>query len=186
MRVKLKYTLPLSQMALAVVLLWWSQVWYKAVTRTADMPGPSPAFQLLIAINAPLALPRLLCIHYLFYPWDDVTLIAAVGLLWYWVALNIDSWQKRKAVFMSARGSLRSLGDLVLIALGAFWGFICVQDELTGRDLADSSLGLFQPWLRTPFLVAVAVCSFGWSLALICFFGRDLIQCVYPKNPPNR
>jgi len=186
-RVKLKYTLPLSQMALAVVLLWWSQVWFKAVMRTADMPGPPPAFTLLIAINAPLALPRLLCIRHIFYPWDNVTLIAAVGLLWYWVALNTDSWRTHKAVFMFKRKSQRLVGDLALIALGAFWGFICVQDGLTARSFFDGSrFGLFHAWMRTPFLVAVAVCSLAWSLALIYFFGRDLIQCVYGNNPPNQ
>jgi hypothetical protein len=58
MTIRLKHALPLAQMALALALMVWSQQWTKATWGIQDMPGPSPGFSLLIAINAPVALPR--------------------------------------------------------------------------------------------------------------------------------
>lgn len=49
---KLKYVVPVAQMALAVGLLKRSDVWYAAVMRVSDSPGISPALRLLFAINA--------------------------------------------------------------------------------------------------------------------------------------
>ena len=74
--------LPLAQMALALALLWWSDLWLRTAQRTMDMPGPAPAFTLLVSINAPVAFPRALWSRHRPDPWDDLTLIAAVGLLW--------------------------------------------------------------------------------------------------------
>jgi hypothetical protein len=47
MRVKLKCALPLVHMTLAVVLFWRNDLWINA-SRGQDMPGPSPAFTLLL------------------------------------------------------------------------------------------------------------------------------------------
>lgn len=52
MRLKLKYAIPLAQVALAVGLLTWSYLWYRAQARN-DMPGTAPAFTFLVSINAP-------------------------------------------------------------------------------------------------------------------------------------
>lgn len=130
MREKLKYILPLAQMALAVGLLKSSELWYAAIMRVSDSPGISPEFRLLFAINAPIGLPRLLWSRFLPGSWDYPILIAAVGLLWFWVALNVNSWRQRRAIYMFSRAPFRIAGDLFLIATGVFWGGVCVGHDL--------------------------------------------------------
>jgi hypothetical protein len=90
MRVKLEYTLPLAQMPLAVALLLWTARWQRDMMRTQDMPGTPASFSLLVAINAPVALPRAFWSRYLHGWWDDISFVAIIGLFWYWVALNVS------------------------------------------------------------------------------------------------
>lgn len=73
------------QMALAVALLWSDRLLQRSAARVCDMAGPSPAFTLLISVNAPVILPRTVWFYYLDldYAWDIAVLIAAVGFLWY-------------------------------------------------------------------------------------------------------
>ena len=151
------------------------------------MPGPAPAFTLLVSINAPVAFPRALWSRYLPDPWDDLTLIAAVGLLWYWVALNIDSWRRSRTAVMFRWAPLRLVGDLLLIVTGAFWGLIFV-----GKDLAEGVRGealrnhFFLNWSQARWFIAVSGCHLAWSLVLIFFFGRDFICCVFRKESGAR
>jgi hypothetical protein len=184
MRVKLRYVLPMGQMVLAVALLWWFHVWSVAASRTADMPGTPPAFTLLIAINAPVALPRALWYRHISDFWDQIILIVAVGLLWYRVALNVDCWRKDKSVFIFAWKPLRFVGDLALIALGMFWAFLCMRED-TLRSFGGAASGLFQPWLRTPFQIVVGAFLVIWSIALIYFFGRDFVRCILRGSQTN-
>jgi hypothetical protein len=99
MRVKLRCTLPAAQMALAMGALWWSDRWFRAQMRLQDMPGPAPAFTLLISLNIPLALLRGFYYHFLPEFWYRVAFIATIGLFWYWVGLNIESWRRNREVF---------------------------------------------------------------------------------------
>ncbi len=39
MRVKLRYALPMAQMALAAGLFWWSDRWFKVQMLLQDMPA---------------------------------------------------------------------------------------------------------------------------------------------------
>jgi hypothetical protein len=107
MRLKLKYALPLVQMALAVGLLRWSHLWYRSQAKISDMPGPAPAFTLLMSINASLALVRGFIYRYLPGYWDGAILIVVIGLFWYWIALDILRWRERRSVVMFAWHSLR-------------------------------------------------------------------------------
>jgi hypothetical protein len=189
LRVKLKYVLALVQMAVALALLWWSQVWLRAAMRIMDMPGPAPAFTLLVSINAPIALPRAIWSRYLPDPWDDLTLIAAVGLLWYWVALNVDSWRQKRTALMFSWRPLRFCGDLLLIATGLFWGLIFVGKDLAVGAIMNGTRGEALrnqfPLSRsqaTWFIVATAF-HLAWCLALILFFGCDFVHCVFRKKP---
>ncbi len=175
MRIKLQHVLPVAQMALASALLLWSHQWTKAMTHIQDMPGPSPAFMLLISINAPVALPRAFWFRYLPDLWDSLTFIVTIGLLWYWVALNVQSWRARRRVCMFAAIPLRLIGDLIVISIGVFWGF------LSWRELCGSNAPIF--WLGSPssnWLVIVLCIGFqvAWCAALLAFFGRDFIQGV--------
>jgi hypothetical protein len=175
MRVKLRYALPAAQMALSVGLLWWSDRWFKVQMLLQDMPGPAPAFTLCISINAPIALPRALLFRHVSASWDYVVLVLAAGMLWYWVALNIESLRREGKVLMFRWVPLRVVGDLMLIAMGVFWGLTFVAETRALRQPRPLSGWLWASGIFCPLL--------AWSLALIFFFGRDLIQCVRGAKP---
>jgi hypothetical protein len=172
MHVKLRYALPAVQIAVAAGLLWWSDQWFKAQMRLQDMPGLAPAFTLCISINAPIALPRALLFRHLSAYWDYVVLVLAVGVLWYWVALNIESLRRGGNVLMFRWVPLRLAGDLLLIAMGAFWGIAWVPEAR--RSLT------YWPWAWMPCVLGFLV---AWSFALIFFFGRDFIRCLRDREP---
>jgi hypothetical protein len=171
MRVKLRYVLPVAQMALAVGLLWWTNLWWKTVRGLYDMPGTAPAFRLCISINAPIALIRALWFRHVSTFGDTLVLVLAVGVLWYWVGLNVESWQRNRTVVMFSWTPLRMGGDLLLIAIGVFWGLTFVVNT---RDLRP------MPWSWATLLWAIGIFGplLAWSLVLIFFFGRDFVNCV--------
>ena len=173
-RVKLKYALPLVQMVLAVGLLVSDHFWLRTAMRRADMPGQSPAFTLLVSINAPVALARAFVFRRLPDQWDKVTFTAAIGLLWYWVALNLDSWRKRRTVSMFSWVPLRLVCDFVLLGVGVFWGGVWVRT--LPHYLPVSWFG----WLSLVLRMGLEP---AWSLVLIFFVGRDFIHCILRKKP---
>ncbi len=176
MRLKLKYSLPLVQTLVAVALLVWTDRWDRALMRTADMPGPAPSFTLLIAINAPLAIPRMLVFRYLLGWWDDLTLVVAIAVFWYWVSLNIESWKQNRRLYLSSWKPLRLVEDTIAIAIGAIWIFglwgsrmYSLPPHLSLRDWL-----WFVPCTGLPIL---------WSAVLILLFGRDFVFCfLHPKS----
>jgi len=179
MRLKLKYSLPLVQTLVAVALLAWSDRWERALMRTADMPGPPPSFTLLIAINAPLAIPRMLVFEHLPGWWDDITLVVGIAVFWYWVSLNIESWQQNRRLFLSSWTPLRLVGDTIAVGIGVMWASILwgghrysLPPHLSFRDWL-----WFVPCLCLPIL---------WSAVLILLFGRDFAcWLLRSKAEPN-
>jgi len=108
---------------------------------------------------------------------DDIAIVAAVGLLWFWVSLNVESWRQNRTVYSFSRRSLRVAVDLLLIALGAFWGMTFVAEmfwEVRARVIALP----FASWL---FLLVVYGPLLVWFLALTFFFGRDATRCVVQR-----
>jgi hypothetical protein len=172
MPVKLRYALPAVQMALAAGLIWWSDQWLEAQMRLHHMADPAPAFTLCICINAPIALPRALWFRHVSTFWDSVVLVLAVGVLWYWVALNIESLRRVGKVLMFRWVPLRLAGDLLLIATGAFSGVRLAPEAR--RNL------MFWPW---PWRLSIGVSLLAWSFGLIFFFGRDFIHCLRGMKP---
>jgi hypothetical protein len=171
--IRLYAILPLAQMAIAGALLWWSEL-FRALTHLQDMGGQDRAFVLCISINAPVFLLRALWSRYLSGWHDHALLIVVIGLLWLWVALNITSWQRRRAVMMFSWKPLRLAGDLLPTAVGALLGFVFVmnlQELVRGikysRDFIDAL------WLASEPALFLA-----WSIVLIFFFGRDFTHCV--------
>jgi len=167
-RVKLRYAMPLAQMGLAAVLAWCHHLWQMAVV-SSDSPGPSPAGRLLHSIDWPV----LFVPYYgvMRFPWDSVTAVAVAGLLWYWVALNPGEFRQHKRILMFKWAPLRIAGDLLLIAVGAFFGLFCAATIDQGPLFDYPHLG--SKWLW--FLPTVVV-QFIWSIALISFFGRDVLK----------
>jgi len=189
MRLKLRYVLPLVQMTLAIALIWQSQVWFERARHKNHMPGIAPHFTLLVAINAPVTFPRALWYMHISYYWDMSILVAMIGLLWYWVALNVVAWRTRRAVQVFSWLPLRLGSDAILIVLGLFFGVVCVWDIVAPR------IGLYGPyglrsldldWWHPSLLVAVTVLLLGWCAGLTYFFGRDFVQCILRKKPTGR
>jgi hypothetical protein len=183
MRVRLKYLLPLAQMALAAALLRWAFLSDNALKGVVDMLGPNPAFTLFVSINAPVAtLAQRL--------WNrdmpaDFGLVAAVGIFWYWIALNIDSWNERRTLVLFAWTPMRVGADLLLIAIGGLLGGVLIEN---GLDLVNRNRGLpatvVQGWMWSWFIPNWAL-LLVWSLGLVVLCGRDLIQCVRRESPKN-
>jgi hypothetical protein len=139
-----------------------------------DMPGLPPAWQLLAAINLG-AVPV----------FSGLVYIVFVGFLWYWVARNIESWQQRKAVCNLSNIPLRIMADLLLVGIG-----IVVLVYSPGR-LLTSRFGWALVQLEYRFnpllLVTVTILHLAWSLALLFFFGRDLLsvlRIIYRRRNP--
>jgi hypothetical protein len=151
MRLKLKYVLPLAQMALAVLLLWWNDVHMRAAERVMHMPGPTPAFFLLRSINAPVALPRTLWAPYLSSTLDNVTFIAVIGIFWYWIALNIQSWRERRTLHLFAWVPLRVGVDLFVVAMGGYLVWLFIERDPCSVALVLSHLFVYlDPRVHVP------------------------------------
>jgi hypothetical protein len=174
MRVKLRYALPGTQMALAVGLLWWSDRWFKTVGRFDDMPGPAPASRLCFSLNAPVVLVQNLRIHYASALEEYVAVVVAVGVLWYWVALNAESWRRNRTVLGFHWIPLRLAVDLLLIAAGAFWGLAFAVEVHEVRSP-------YLHWSGWLWLSGILGPLLAWSIVLIFFFGRDFVLCLRKK-----
>jgi hypothetical protein len=166
-RVTIKYSLPLAQMALAATLIWLSR---RELAAAHLVGGRTPAFGLLILINPPAAMLRGLWFSYVNNPWSDLIFVASIGVSWYLIGVGIDYWQKRKTLPLFTWKPLRVTSDLALIALGLYFIW-----ELSRIDVAD------MPWqLEAPALVTF----FLWLFGPLFIFGRDLIHCFRRKGSP--
>jgi hypothetical protein len=175
MRLKLKYALPLVQTLVAVALLVWTDRWERALMRTQDMPGTPPSFSLLIAINAPLAMPRALIFRYLPGWRDDITLVLAIAVFWYWVSLNIESWQQSRRLFWFSWTPLRLVGDTIAVGIGVTWALVL----WLGRGYSLPPLLSWTDWM---WFVPCTCLPILWSAVLILLFGRDFVYCLLPSK----
>ena len=105
------------------------------------------------------------------FPWSGVAAIAVTGLLWYWVALNLIEFRQRRQVIMFERVPLRIAGDLLLIISGVVLGLFCAMNVSQGPLFDMPHIGSKWFW----YLPAIAF-QFGWAVALISLFGRDVLQ----------
>ena len=174
MRLRLKYALPILQMALAAIFLRLSFLWDVAA-RGNDSPGKHPAFILLACLNLPVAL-FLRPILDLPLPalWDNAMYAAGIGIFWYWVARRVQRYKERRTLFLFAWAPLRVTIDLFLIGIGAFLLWSLIENARSyphnGR-LSPDNLGW---WWFIPTLA----CLLFWMLGLIVVFGTDLTQCL--------
>ncbi len=183
--------LPIVQMALAAGLLQWSRLLERVGRHFCDMPGPDPAFKIMLAVSAPLSVPLTVApsLWYLVgYPWNAVAWIAGVGLLWYWLVRSTVTWRERRA-FVLPRGRYRRLfvdAALIVMALllalkgvGAaaravgwvHWGF---SSEVIWYGAAWGSE-------LSPSLLAACLYS-AWCAFLLLVFGHDLRRQLQAGN----
>jgi hypothetical protein len=172
MPLKLKYALPLVQTLVAVALLVWTDRWERALMRIDDMPGTPPSFTLLVAINAPLAVPTALAFRYLLGSWNDATVVVAIAVFWYWVGLNIESWRQRRRILMFSWTPLRLSGDAIGVGIGVVCALVLSHDfVLYGFPRVPSLTG----WL---WFIPCTSLPIAWSVVLILLFGRDCVCCL--------
>lgn len=165
MRVKLRYILPMGQMILAFVTIWWYNIWIHLAERIQDFPGKPVGYNAVLLMNAPVSVAR-----HLFYDlsprWSDAMYVVSVGLLWYWVGLNMDFWYQRRTIVVFRWAPLRIATDLLLIGWGPYsvWQY---------RNIDIVHVARFDwPWFVPDFASCLV-----WGLGPSLIFGRDLVQC---------
>jgi hypothetical protein len=176
MRLRLKYALPLGQMAATVVFLRLIFLWDVA-TRRDDMPGKHPAFLLLLYLHLPLMqvlkpllfgrLPEL------------VLLVAAIGVLWYCVALLIHRHSERGTVFPTDWVALRIAADVLLVTMPACLGLLFIENikDYPGTYELPRS---FEGW---SWFLPTYGSLLMWVLGPVFIFGRDLVRCLRRSDP---
>jgi hypothetical protein len=162
MTLKLKLGLPFLQVVLALGLLVADDLWERARPPQC-MPEASPALKWLLSIDLPAVVPVVFWFHRLSNPWNQIMLLAAIGLFWYWVALTLVPWPERRRVRLFSFVPLRLVGNLLPVSAGVLLISLCWLDVL--HDHLPAS------WLQFALLVA-------WGIALVLFFGWDFIRCV--------
>jgi hypothetical protein len=161
----------LSQIALAVILLWQSGRWY-AAHHGQGMAGTAPEYQLLLLINAPIALVQVLLLRHVSGRWNDVLLVVLIGFFWFWVAANLACWSRRRAVLGFSNKTLRIAWDLVVVALGLFLGLIAVANEVVFTRYG------FNSWRDVVGGILIPSVWLAWSVAFVLFFGSDLAKAL--------
>lgn len=184
MQAKLKYTLPLTQMALAAVLIWVGQLFVISVMRRPHYSlcagMQDPFFTLFLAINAPI-LPLRAFMRYFSWWADGASMVIGSGVLWYWVMLQADSWRRNRTVFTFSWLPLRFTADTVLIATGVLVAWFARRSVFVGSRIGSIDFYTFyfrEPWQSTLLCVALLTFLLTWSFVLIFFFGRDLLSCI--------
>lgn len=195
MRVRLRHVLPVAQMLVAIGLYRWSDLWLQAAQRGArhePYMGSSPGFDLLVALNAPLVFVKFLCYRmerlWYRYPhgstWWTLSFpelmaraifILTIGMLWYWVVQNFESWRSMRTVYTFSQLSLRLLSDGLLMAMGLICGSWLLSEYQYLR------MPLWQSWWHWISIPCLAT----WAVFLIFFFGRDFVNAIRGKSTPS-
>ena len=182
-KMKLKVMLPAANIALRLLLLRWDNS-LSHLAGACDSPGPSPADRLLMSMNAPLIFQLRIWYYSFSYPWNVAMEMIAVGLLWYWVAVNISSWRSGGNMITLSWRPARFGLDATLIILGLIFGLLAVNETRWGVIYAEymrrwglNSVGCFGPISYQSLAAMAAACFYlGWCAVLVLFCGRDVIQ----------
>jgi hypothetical protein len=176
MRARLKYALPLGQMALAVVFLRLIFLWDLA-TRMDDMPGKHPAFLLLLYLHFPL---MLILKPLLFGRLPELALlVAAIGAFWYCIASLVYRHNERGTVFPTGWVALRIAADVMLVAMPTCLGLLFFENV---RDYPEIYV-LPQSFEGWSWFLPTYGSLLMWILGPIFIFGSDLVRCLRRGNP---
>jgi hypothetical protein len=171
-------------MCIAVALMQWSEkLWAGLSARRCDMPGPDAASLVMLAINAPVNLPRALWDTWLHYPRSDAAWIFWVGLQWYWVACSIEAWRERRepALFSWRPARLFCAGLLAVVGLvcGLFGvGEINQNSYVWWNLLSPDCFGV--PLVAT--ILVPASLYVAWGIVLVLVFGPEFVRCLHRKE----
>jgi hypothetical protein len=173
--------LPVAQLALAAVLVRWSQT--LTVSSRCDMPGPDPAFLLMISISAPVNLVRIFLDLWLPYPWNLAAWLGGVGLFWHRTRQMMERrLSGRRIVRIRSRAARLSI-DSGLVAMGALFVLMGMgelkMEALRYRQSDLLIVGCFGPNWRTLLLALItSVFHLGWGVVFMTAFGRDFTECL--------
>jgi hypothetical protein len=163
---KFEYTLPVTQVAVAVFLWRQTELW-RALTRHMDMPGPGAAARVLDLINLPIAVLRGVWWRAFDVYRPDWIFVAMLAVFWYWVGREIESRLARRTP----------------LAIKAQLARIAVDALLTVSSLLFVFFGSADfRWFPWWYFVPAVVFSLVWIFVppfLLCF---DLFSIVRPRK----
>lgn len=131
--------------------------------------GEMPTFSLLLAINAPVVIARILAPFNFFVGPREIAMIPLVGLLWYWVALSLE----RRSVITLTLVPLRIAVDIVLSISGGVLGLVGIAQFIARAKQLTFYGGTTLAWLWVIFLTGLYL---AWSVALLLLFSSDLYR----------
>lgn len=168
MRPKLKISLPMIQILVAVVLL--TSNYLRPVNTPHNPSWTAPDRQFCDGLNAPAALVKnllLVIVHReLPFPYSDwvgllvetVVYLGLIGLLWYIVAVEVEGGTRRPASGSNARTGVRPIADSLMIAFGIT---LAIATTISHRG-AGTYYGLF------------GILHLFWAVVIGAFYGHDL------------
>ena len=167
MRLKLRYILPLVQMALAVEIIQWTNHWYETVGKFYDSPGSPDPVSFLTIMSAPASVAREIWFPIVPWQWSNVVYVASIGLCWYWVAMSVSLWRRHHTLFPFPRIRLRIAADLLFIGMSML--FVELFRNIDIRIM---------PW---KWEIPCLTLFLAWSLGPIVICCRDLSKC-FPQR----
>jgi hypothetical protein len=178
-----KYLLPAFQMALTATVVFSPSAIQPRFSRICDMPGPNPIYTTLLYAYAPLTPPRLIWSRYVSERTSFVVLIPVVGIFWYWVALNVQSWREKRRVVMFSWRPARWVVDILLVACGLVCGLAGLYKLYAAASYAPSAMhgnGCYgpNPWFSLVPDILTGLFLLAWFIALVYPFGRDFIHSL--------
>ena len=174
----LKCTLPFVQLCVALALLTLDALWGGQWRHPWTCRAPRQLPKLLGSINAPLALLETFVFRHLPRRWDLITFVAAIGVFWYWVGMNIVSWREQRAAYLFPWTPLRLLADIMIIGLGTFLIVVCWKEIQRYNERLFSAQD-WQDWLWYALSLALPIL---WGTVLITFFGYDCIHSLIRRK----
>jgi hypothetical protein len=145
------------------------------------MPGANPILTALLSLHAPLALPLRISWNYFSGTTSFAIFIPVVGIFWYWVALNLQTWRDNRRVVMFSWRPARWVVDILLVACGLVCGLAGLYKLYVAASYAPSEMhgnGCYgpNPWFSLVPEILTGLFLLAWFIALIYPFGRDFIH----------
>jgi hypothetical protein len=166
---RLRVWLPLVQLAVAIALTTSK---FLRLNRIENPSWIAPDRQICDALNAPAALVRFFLLKFAVRAFtrpsrvdfilETIVYFALVGVLWFFVAVEINARNREKLSALTAKTGIRTAADVVLIAFGAG---LTVLGQLVRHQFGG---------IPDTYSNLIAVPYFIWAIVIVVFYGHDL------------